>query len=224
MRKVLSLLLALPALTAATTIRRLEDAEYFSNSYFKFSKCIRVKIPQNNDDDGNAYFYNGAYRSQTIAYASYFKCDKGCDGTCDPTTAYVAELDGVVEQALGYSEGYCNACANNCRRRLEEEGEEEQQNEEQNYQVNCNTCATECKKLNGNGSNGSDESGYLECQYSYTDNDGLDYYSAPTCSMDGGSLVMGLFYDGTWWTLGFSFRFCTLMRLEISMNFFLTNL
>lgn len=193
MQQVFSLVLVLPALAAATTIRRLEDGYYGYDSYFKFSKCIRVKIPQNNDDDGNAYFYNGAYRSQTIAYASYVKCDQGCSSSCDPTYAYVAELDGVLEQALEYSQGYCNACDYSCRRRLDDE---QNNNNAQSYNVDCNTCADECAYLNGGGKDGSDETGYLACQYTFTDDDGLDYYSAPTCSAEG-SLVLGLFYDGT---------------------------
>lgn len=192
MQRLLSLALLLPAVASATTIRRLEDAEYnMMNGYFKFTKCLRVKIAQDNDDDGNAYFYNGAYRSQSLAYAAYVKCDQGCGGTCDTSTAYVAELEGTMNVALPYSQGYCQTCASSCRRRLEEE--DGYQNAY--YTVDCDTCSEECKYLNGNnGGNGGDESALLDCQYSYTDSDGLEYYSAPTCASDG-SLVMGLFYD-----------------------------
>jgi hypothetical protein len=198
--QLLSLALLLPAAWAATTIRRLEDYnEDAVDGYFKFSQCIRVKVPQDNDDDGNAYFYNGSYRSQSIAYASFLKCEAGCDGTCDPTTAYVAELDAVLQYALTYAGSYCDACTYSCRRRLEEGGDEDGGNNA-NYNVanvDCNTCVDACARVNGGGSGGSDESDYLDCQYSFTDDNGLDYYSAPTCGSDG-SLALGLFYDGTW--------------------------
>ena len=195
MQRLLSLALALPAVAAAmtTTVRRLED--YDMNGYFKFSKCLRVKIVEDNDDDGNAYFYNGAYRSQSLAYASFVKCDS-CDSSCDITTAYVAELDGVLEEALGYSQGYCQACAAACRRRLDEEAEDEDEGNEYNFNVNCKTCSDECYYMN-NAGNGMDESEYLDCQYQFTDDEGLDYYGAPTCSANG-LMTMGLFYDGTW--------------------------
>jgi len=196
MLRLFSLAVMLPAAVAATqTIRRLEDASYYGqDGYFKFSKCLRVKIVEDNDDDGNAYFYNGAYRSQSLAYASFVKCEQGCDGTCDPTVAYVAQLDETLEDALQYSQGYCEACTNYCRRRrLEGEEEEGEAENAFTYSPNCNTCATECAYLNAGG-NGNDETAYLECQYAYSDDQGLDYYSAPTCANDG-SLVMGLFYD-----------------------------
>ena len=199
----LALVAILPSVAAATTsIRRLEDGGAYGelNGYFKFSRCLRVKIVEDNDDDGNAYFYNGAYRSQSIAYASFLQCDQGC-GSCDASTAYVAELEGVLERGVEYSDGYCQACANRCRRRLEDaeqEGEAEAEAEEERYySVDCNTCKAQCPYLNGEYSkNGEDESNYLDCQYQYTGDDGLDYYSAPTCASDG-SLVMGIFYDGT---------------------------
>ena len=52
---------------------------------------------------------------------------------------------------------------------------------------------------NNNNNNGDvkDESQYLECQQAYKDENGIAYYSAPTCSSKGG-LEMGLFYDGTY--------------------------
>ena len=197
LRLLFSLVVMLPA--AAMTIRRLEDAAYYGqDGYFKFSKCLRVKIVEDNDDDGNAYFYNGAYRSQSLAYASFVKCEQGCGGTCDSTVAYVAQLDETLEDALQYSQGYCQACTNYCRRRRLDEGDDED-GQGQNaftYSPNCNTCASECAYLNQGGNNGKDETAYLECEYAYSDDQGLDYYSAPTCENDG-SLIMGLFYDGT---------------------------
>ena len=198
MQRLLSLaLVALPAMAAATTtVRRLED--YGINGYFKFSKCLRVKIVEDNDDDGNAYFYNGAYRSQSVAYASFVKCDQGCNSNCDATTAYVAELDEILENVLEYSQGYCEACAAQCRRRrLDEEEEDENGGDGYNYNdVDCNTCSQQCS-YQLKGADGYDESAYLDCEYQYTDDQGLDYYGAPTCSTDG-MMVMGLFYDGRW--------------------------
>ena len=126
---------------------------------------------------------------------SFLKCDQGCDGSCDPTTSYVAELDAALEDAVGYAKGYCEACAANCRRRRLDEAKDAY--EEISYSADCKTCEDQCAYVNGNNgnANGLDESEYLDCQYQYTDDDGLDYYGAPTCSQEG-MMAMGLFYDG----------------------------
>ena len=36
--------------------------------------CFRIKIVGDNDDDGNSYFYNGAYRAQYTRYISFELC------------------------------------------------------------------------------------------------------------------------------------------------------
>jgi hypothetical protein len=179
--------------------RFLEDnsngAYYGGNYHLVFDKCIRVKIPKNNDDDGNSYFYNGAYRSQSMAYASFFLCpsNDGC-GQCDTSTAYVTDLEDYLQAYVQHLQNYCTACQEKCRRRrLADDGG-------YNVNIDCYECADQCSLLNGsnNNNNGAkDESQYLECQEAFQDEDGIVYYSAPTCSTKG-RLEMGLFYDGTY--------------------------
>jgi hypothetical protein len=176
--------------------------------------CFRVKVDQDNDDDGNAYFYNGAYRSQYQRYMSFAFCDsdsKECQ-------TYVTELDTFVETAVSYVQTYCNSCANQCnKRRNRRRFLADQQQQQANYNVDCNTCANECSLLlnNNNGDdNALDESQYLDCQQAAASNDeenGLKYYTAPQC--ENGQVVMGHFYDNkctiktsTLQDAGFSYR------------------
>ena len=92
--------LALTTTTTATAVaaqqgsslRFLEDAgdKDFSGSYAKYSNCFRVKIQNNNDDDaeGNSYFYNGKYYAQYETYAAFHLCSANecgkdsCDRLC----------------------------------------------------------------------------------------------------------------------------------------------
>jgi hypothetical protein len=178
--------------------RFLEQGSSSSAYNMKFGKCMRAKIIEDSDDDGNSYFYNGAYRSQSMAYASFYLCSassKDSCGQCETTTEYVADLETFLEASVEYVQEYCGQCTNQCRRRLEEEEEAEEEAEEENYYVDCNTCASQCSLLTS-GNEGTDESQYIYCQAAFVDDSGNQIYSAPTCGSSY-NLVMGLFYDGT---------------------------
>jgi len=63
---------------------QLDDLTGYSLSY---SNCVRVKIPQESDDDaveGNVNFYNGSYRAQYQIFATFHLCGtgNGYDQTC----------------------------------------------------------------------------------------------------------------------------------------------
>jgi hypothetical protein len=183
---------------ACATERFLEqgndDVDYSSYN-MKFARCIRTKILEDNDDEGNSYFYNGSYRSQSVSYASFYLCTSGTScGTCDKTTEYVTDLENFLESNADYVQEYCGTCQNQCRRRLED-AEDEQEDDQADYTVDCDTCSTKCALLTS-GNEGTDESQYLGCQATFTDDSGNQIYSAPTCGSDQG-VTMGLFYDGT---------------------------
>ena len=184
--------------TQQTSYRFLEDQQrnFYGDYHMVYDKCFRVKVPNNNDDDGNAYFYNGAYRSQSMAYASFFLCPEsaGCYD-CDTSTAYVMDLQEYLESYVEHLQGYCNACQQKCRRRLDEQGDDGAAGG-YNGMIDCYECADQCQFVNGNddGNGGNDESQFLECQQAYEDEDGIQYYSAPTCGSSG-NIEMGLFYD-----------------------------
>lgn len=162
--------------------RFLEDGSSYS---MKFNRCFRVKVQEDNDDDGNSYFYNGAYRAKSAYYASVNTCDSGC-GTCDSSTSYVVELNEYINDQVDYVQNYCYSCQQNCRRRLEDAN--------QQVQVDCDTCYNACSAII-NGSGGNDETQYLGCQAAYQDSNGLQLYVGPTCDTNGG-IALGLFYDG----------------------------
>lgn len=179
---------SLISLLSQAAARNLEDG---SSAYsVKFGRCFKVKIPdEDQDQEGNSYFYNGAYRSQSKAYASFHLCSDGC-GECDTSTGYVTELDNFLDAEINYVEQYCNACQNQCRRFLEDGGG----NQSQQVQAVCSTCSNVCKTYNS-GNGGNDETQYLNCQAAYADENGLQYYAGPGCS-DDGHVVIRLYYDG----------------------------
>ena len=195
----LLLLRCLVAVTAASTtvrVRRLEDQQgnnnanrYGSGQVVRAGPCFRMKIAEDNDDDGNSYFYNGAYRSQYQRYMAFFVCQSSYDEGDSNCQEYVADLDTYLEMTVETTQNVCQACRNQCRRRMEEEGQGQEQG---NVVVNCQTCASECELLMYGGG-GNDESQYLQCQESYNDGE-LQYYTAPQCDNNGG-LSIGYFYD-----------------------------
>ena len=152
--------------------------------------CFRMKIGNDNDDDGNSYFYNGAYRSQYMRYISFDLCNTQT-GQCNE---YVVALEDFLENTVDYVQTMCGACANKCSRRNRDlrRLDEGANGDGENMNVNCNTCVDECQLLNNKGNSGIDESGYLECQADYDDGD-LEYYTAPQC--ENGEVVIGHFYD-----------------------------
>jgi hypothetical protein len=189
--------------SCAPELRFLEqgnDAVDYSSYNMKFGRCLRTKIIDDSDDDGNSYFYAGAYRSQSISYASFYLCASGSEcGKCDKTTEYVTDLENFLESNADYVQEYCGTCSNYCRRRLEDGDdaaeEDDAAEDDAAANVDCDTCSTKCKLLT-NGNEGTDESQYLDCQATFVDDSGNQIYSAPTCGSDYG-IYMGLFYDGT---------------------------
>lgn len=189
-----------------TTPRLLQDATGNTYTYLddltgyalQYSNCVRVKIPQDNDDDaveGNTNFYGGSYRAQYSIFATFHVCGDGsynnnnqC-GTCDYGVEYATEVNTFLETGLDYWGNYCDACQNQCGgRRLEEDAEEE-------VQVDCNTCSDSCTNYYqaGDDDNGNDETQYMECEEGIYEDD-MQLYYGPSCS-DDGQLVIGVFYD-----------------------------
>jgi len=185
-------------LTKSEFRRRMEE-DWYGGKSLKFGKCIRYKLPEEKNDDDDAeglqYFYNGRYHSQYAAYASFELCESGCS-KCDSSVTFVTDLYDFVSLNAEYVEDYCYACSNCRRRKLDDADDGEDYDDgyaNGAYNVDCNECTKECKKLNQGGL--SDEVNYLDCQEAYEDEDeGLQIYSGVTC--DGsGNLIIGTFYD-----------------------------
>lgn len=189
------------------TARSLQDADGSSYAFLddltgyqlKYSNCLRVKIPQDNDDDavdGNVNFYNGRYHAQYEVFATFHVCGDGNYGDgnqcydCDYSVEYATDMGQFLETSLDHWENYCGACQNACGgRKLEEEEQEEE--------MDCNTCSNECMNYyqGGDAEDGAnDESAYIECQEGIVDDDGIQVYYGPQCS-DDGEIVIGTFYD-----------------------------
>lgn len=168
---------------------QLDDLTGYSLSY---SNCVRVKIPQESDDDaveGNVNFYNGSYRAQYQIFATFHLCGtgNGYDQTCsacDYDVEYTADATTYLQTGLGYYEDYCGACQDACRRRLEDA--------DAAADVDCNSCSNACSSYGQGGNDGNDESMYVECQAGFEE-DGVQYYYGPQCSE--GGLVIGVFFD-----------------------------
>jgi hypothetical protein len=182
--------------------------------------CFRMKIENNNDDDGNAYFYNGAYRSQYKRYISYAMCSNSGSGSCHE---YVIGLNEFLEQTVPFVQNWCSSCAATCRRQRLRQLDEG--NGDNALTVDCSACANDCKLINNNkGSSGSDESEYIGCVAAANDENGMQYYIAPQCESD--HIVIGRFYDDectikttTLADGGFSYNtFATIERMSIPCN------
>jgi len=176
-------------------VRRLEDGMNTYNSYIEYGRCHRVKVQENNDDDGGQNYYGGSYRTKSVGFASFFVCgdnNKGQCGSCDYSTEYVMELGEYLQTTVQFTTNYCEACQNQCRRKLEDEDDNNNNNNNNNGgAVDCDSCAKTCANYNGGG----DEVNYLDCQASYVDDNGDQLYSAPTCDPDTGDLIIDMFYD-----------------------------
>ncbi|EED93494.1 predicted protein [Thalassiosira pseudonana CCMP1335] len=158
------------------TSRTLEDESGSSYAYLddvsnysiQYSKCVRVKIPNENEDDaveGNTNFYNGRYHAQYMRYATFHLCSNDGDKcSCDYSVEYATEMEQYLGATMGYLDEYC---AN----------------------------GGDCNNYNKGGGNDADESQYLNCAAAYEDGDGVQYYYAPQCDDDSGGLVIGVFYD-----------------------------
>jgi hypothetical protein len=186
--------------STSDTYTYLNDLSSYSLSY---SSCIRVKIPEENDDDtveGYANFYNGKYHARYAMYVTFHVCDTSnynkntqC-GTCDYNAEYALEASEYLETTMEYWQNYCNECQNACGgRRLSSPNFMMGRELEDNNGVNCNTCSNECNTYNKGGDNNNDESAYTECQAAYQE-DGMQLYYGPMCS-DSGEIVIGVFYD-----------------------------
>lgn len=179
---------------SAVDHRELEndgDGSYdFDLSSYKaqVGNCFRVKIVNENDDDGNAYFYNGAYRAQFQRYTSFYLCEGSSESTCK---MFVTDLQSFLESSVAFVEKYCYSCKSSCSRRLED-------GENQIIAVDCNSCSSQCKSMLQavNNENTMNAVNYLDCQESYNDGN-LQYYSAPQCgnSENRQYVTIGQFYD-----------------------------
>lgn len=193
---------------SSNAVRRLEDYAYVNDvsSYnIQFGKCQRVRLREDNDDDdaeGNSYFYNGRYHAQYVQYASFFMCTdgpfdggQGC-GSCNYNTEYVTDLETYIYWNVAFVQKYCGNCAGQCRRRhLEDAGDDNAGDDIVVDEDYCSACASQCSLLNENPADGADETAYQGCQEAYEDDEtGLQIYSAPTCG-DNGNIVIGMFYD-----------------------------
>ena len=167
--------------TATTRSRRLEDAGNddldVSQYALQSGTCFRMKIAENNDDDGNSYFYNGAYRAQYSAYIAFQLCRSG------DCRQYVSDLNTYLDETVAFVQTLCDSCQQSCRRALRSL---------QDGGVDCSTCSSVCQRIQN--ANGGDETQYLDCQKSdQQSDDGMQYYTGPQC--EDGSLRIGLFYD-----------------------------
>ena len=194
-------------LSAAEQRRELEQQQQQQSSGTGYyGACFNVKEydDDNADDDGNSYFYNGAYRAAYSRYAAFFFCDKQNrdrskdgpmldDNTCDGP--YVTDLGDYMQVVAPYTTNYCSSCKS-CRRRrrrLEDEAaEEEDGNNDYYVAANCNTCKNQCANFWSNANNYAYAEEDFACQASYQDGD-IEFYSAPQCIT--GEITLGSFYD-----------------------------
>jgi hypothetical protein len=86
----------------------LDDVSGYSIQYHS---CVRVKLPTDNEDDqaeGNVYFYNGRYHAQFQRYATFHLCrNDGMQCSCDESVEYTTEMNQFLKKTLQYFDNYC---------------------------------------------------------------------------------------------------------------------
>jgi hypothetical protein len=191
MTRILTLSLPFLLSAQAWAPRHLDQQDAYANYHVTEGTCFRVKVPSQTDDDGNAYFYNGAYHAQFTRYTSFQLCVNGKNSKSSSCSEYVTTLDQYVQTGTAYLYNLCNNCLNQCgnRRNLQDNGGDGN-NQAQEFTVTCSSCPSTCSTILQN--NNADESQYLQCQQSHEDGD-IAYYSGPQCN--GGQVVIGTFYD-----------------------------
>lgn len=227
---------------SASTLRALEDNGYeymedLSAYQMQFGKCVRVKVPEDDDEEGNSYFYNGHYYAQGMQFASVFLCDASSQpdensedicGACDHSKEYVTDLGTYLYTALQYGSSMCYSCNAVCggRRRLDDGGD----NQVAYMNVDCNTCTSTCQNMNFDYVNGDnqddqnqnqnyDETQYLECQEAFQDENGIQIYAGPQCNSEG-DIAIGFYYDdectvkSTSSTMDFGFEYGTFKGVQ----------
>ncbi|CAB9499038.1 expressed unknown protein [Seminavis robusta] len=225
------------------TKRALEDNGYqyledLSSYQMEFGKCVRVKVPDDGDDEGNSYFYNGKYYAQYQQFASVYLCEneysssENVCGVCDKTQEYVTDLATYLETSLEYAALMCQSCSAKCQNRRQQkrkqrqldEDEQEEEEEVEYINVDCNHCVDICANMNfnymdndndnqDNNNNGGDaaygdETQYLECQEAFQDEDGIQIYAGPQCNSEG-DIKIGFYYDDE----------CTVKSSSATMDF-----
>ena len=160
--------------SAIISARYLEDENGNSYAYLddisdysiQYSSCIRVKLPNEYDDDqaeGNVNYYNGRYHAQYKRYATFHLCrSDGMQCSCDESIEYTTDMNNFLQNSLNYFDNYC---------------------------ANGN-----CNNYNNDGGD-EDESAYLECAAGHMDDEGNQYYYAPQCDENSNGVVIGVFYD-----------------------------
>jgi len=169
----------------------LDDLTGYSLSY---SHCVRVKIPNEQDDDaaeGNVNFYNGRYHAQYQIYSTFHVCGSGNydDDTCsacDYNVEYTTDVNTYLGTGLNFYEEMCGNCQNSC-------GGRDRRLEDEDGQVDCNTCSNACAAYYQDENDGNDESMYIDCAAGFYEDD-IQYYYGPQCS-DDGDIIIGVFYD-----------------------------
>jgi len=172
------------AISPAAT-RTLSDADGNDYAYLQslsgyslqYSHCVRVKIPQESDDDaveGNVNFYNGRYHAQYSIYATFHLCGDGNYDSSNQCSASACDYD--VEYAVPMDE-YLQTSLQHWQRSCENDG----------------SSSSSCSYF-GDDAAADDESQYTECVAAFQE-DGMQLYYGPQCSDDGSSIVVGVFYD-----------------------------
>jgi len=93
----------------------LDDISGYSIQY---SSCVRVKLPNEYEDDrteGNEKFYNGRYHAQYQRYATFHLCQNdGTKCTCDTSVEYTTDMNEFLQNSLDYFDNYCTGddCTN----------------------------------------------------------------------------------------------------------------
>lgn len=193
----------------AVPTRRLEEAEEYevdiSGYYVKFEQCQFVK----SYDEEMAQEEEAGTVLATKRFALFRLCPDECSSCNTGYGEYLVDLDQYLESTVeyfqDYQEGMCQACEEVCYQEANEEEAEGEEEEEdggrrrlQQYNVDCDSCYSECQKIENMEENGYlDATEFLECQMIYDpeDDNKEALYAGPICVNSGKKIKIGVFSD-----------------------------
>jgi hypothetical protein len=188
--------------TKNSQIRKLDgdDEEYeidISSYSVKFEKCQFVK----SYDDDLADDEDSTTVLATKRFVVFRLCPENSCSSCNYNYGeYIVDLETYLESTVEYQQelqqDMCDACQE-CGN-WNDQYQNGEERKLQDYSVDCDTCYTECQKIENMGENGYiDATNFLECTMIYNpDDDGkTGLYAGPMCASSGSKIKIGVFSD-----------------------------
>lgn len=177
-------------------MRSLEELDVDLSGYqIKFQNCQFVKAYSDDmAEDADIDTVLGVQK-----FIIFRLCPAGsCDNCISNYGEYVIDMESYLEAGVEYmkewQENMCNQCDEVCQ--ADDDGNDANNGRRLDVQIDCDSCVTECQKIENMEDNGFEEaSNYVGCQQIYDGDDGAQFYAGGMCSSGGSKIKIGVFSD-----------------------------